>query len=392
MEFRFAPEDEAFRREVDTWIRAELPAGYEGSEWERGPEEIEVAKGFTDKLAKKGWLAPAWPKEYGGLGLGYWKQTIYKELMAYYRAPLGNVFFGVDLIGPTLMVYASEEQKQEYLPQILRNEVWWAQGFSEPNAGSDLASLQTRAVLDGDDFVVNGSKIWTSAAQYAEMLMLLVRTDPEAPKHKGISFLLADIKTPGITIQPLADLTGGEPFNQVFFEDVRIPKRNLVGELNRGWYMAATTLDFERSGVDRPARSTRLLEDTIAELRSWGSGPGAPMSDPIVQHKLAQMRVEIDVNRWICYNITSMQAAGKIPNYEASIAKLFGSEMMQRIANTLTEIYDLYGGLRSDSHRARLAGRPAEAYLGTLPESIYQGSSEIQRNVIATRGLGLPRI
>jgi len=391
MHFNFTPEDLKFRDEVEAFIKAELPADYFGAEWEGRAGEMELGKEFTDKLARKGWLAPAWPKEYGGLGLGHWQQMLYKELMAYYRAPLGQVFFGVDLVGPTLMVHAEEEQKKEYLPPILRNEYWWAQGFSEPNSGSDLASLQTRAVIDGDDFVVNGSKIWTSGAQYASKLMLLVRTDPEAPKHRGISFLLVDINTPGIRVQPLADLTGGEPFNQVFFEDVRVPRRNMIGEMNRGWYMAATTLDFERSGVDRPARSQRLLEQTIRELRSWKVGGGTALDRPAVQNKLAQIRIEIEAARMLCYYVVSLQAAGRVPNYEASVSKLFGSEMTQRMASALVDIYGAYGQLRHASIRTRLEARPAESYMGTLPESIFQGSSEIQRNVIATRGLGLPR-
>ncbi len=381
-----------FRDEVEAFVKAELPDDYVGHDREDGAT-LELAKEFTDKLAKKGWLAPAWPVEYGGLALGYWEQMLYNELMAYHRAPMGQSGMGVSLIGPTIMIYGTEEQKKEHLGAILRNEQWWAQGFSEPNSGSDLASLQTRAVSDGDDFVINGSKIWTSGAQYASMIFFLVRTDPEAPKHRGISFLVADLKTPGIRVQPLTDLANHQPFNQTFFEDVRVPKKNLIGELNRGWYVAVTTLDFERSGVEWAAGARRLLEDAVADLKEWRSLPGGPraIDDYSVQNKLVQMQIEAEVARWLAYRVTSMQAQGLVPNHEASISKVFGSEMNQRLARALTEIYDLYGQVREDSKHARLVGRPAETYMETVPVSIFSGSSEIQRNVIATRGLGLPR-
>ena len=388
-DFKFSTQEEAFKAEVNAFIKAELPADYEGSESEGGDPEL--AKSFTDKLAKKGWLAPAWPKEYGGLGLGHMEQLIYNEAMSYHRAPLGQSWCGVQLVGPTLMVYGSEEQKKEHLGGILRNEVWWAQGFSEPNSGSDLASLQTRAVLDGDEFVVNGSKIWTSGAQFASKLILLTRTDPEAPKHKGISFLLADIHTQGLRVQPLTDMSDREPFNQVFFEDVRVPRRNLVGEMNRGWYMAATTLDFERSGVGRSARGQRLLEDVIQALREMPPSEGRPLEDPTVLHKLAQAKIEIEAARYISYYVVSLQSQGKIPNYEASMAKLFGSEMNQRFAQTLMEIFGLYSQLRPESPIKKLAGRMPMYYMVSVPDTIAEGSSEIQRNIIATRGLGLPR-
>jgi alkylation response protein AidB-like acyl-CoA dehydrogenase len=387
MQYRFTDDQAAFRTEVETFLKAELPPGLEGEE-EGGIEWTrDFGKQFTDKLAKKGWLAPAWPKEYGGLGLNYWKQLIYKELMNYYRAPLGATETGIDLLGPTLMVYGTEEQKKEVLPQILRNEVWWAQGFSEPNSGSDLASLQTRAVEDGDEFVVNGGKIWTSLAQYASRAILLVRTDPEAPKHRGISFLLADLKAPGVRVMPLTDLAGRQPFNQVFFEDVRIPKSQLVGELNRGWYVAATTLDFERSGIEWPASNLRLLHDAVADLKARGM-----LKKPSVALAMADLAITIEVNRLMCYRVVSMQSQGLIPNHEASMSKITGSETAQKLARTLVNIYGSYGQLRRDSKGARLSGKPAERYMDTVAHSIFNGTNEIQRNIIATRGLGLPKV
>jgi len=390
-DFRFTPDEEAFRDEVAGFLRAELPADSQRSVYEE-VSDADASKAFTDKLARKGWLAPAWPTEYGGLGLSHMKQMIYNEAMAYHRAPLGQTWCGVGLVGPTLMVYGSEEQKQEHLGAILRNEVWWAQGFSEPNSGSDLASLQTRAVIDGDDFVVNGSKIWTSGAQYAQKVILLTRTDPEAPKHKGISFLLADIDSPGFRVQPLVDMSGHAPFNQMFFEDVRIPRRNMVGEMNRGWYMAATTLDFERSGVDRAASLRRSLEEVVAHLHGHRVHGRPALEDWQTRATLTQLKIEIDVARWIAYQVASLQAQGKIPNYEASMSKLFASEVGQRFARALMEIYDLQAQLRPEDPRATLGGLPPMFYMTTVPSTIAAGSSEIQRNIIATRGLGLPRI
>ncbi len=393
MEFKFTAEDLQFRGEVEQFLKTELGGDYQGSISEGAEDErYDLAWEFTDKLANKRWLAPAWPKEYGGLGLSHWQQLSYNELMSYYRAPLGQSWCGVQLVGPTLMVYASEEQKKQYLSAILENKMWWGQGFSEPNAGSDLASLQTRAVIDGDDFVVDGEKTWTSGGHHAQNAIVLVRTDPEAPKHKGISFLLMDLKSPGVTVKPLVDMTDGRPFSQMFFENVRVPRQNLVGEMNRGWYMAATTLDFERSGVGRSAAALRLLEDTVRLFSSDSINGRRPIDDPIVRHKLAQTRIEIEAARWISYYVVSLQSQGKIPNYEASMAKLFGSEMNLRFSHLLVNLMGLYGELRPGSPGAKLLGRGSAYYMGTIPETIYEGSSEIQRNVIATRGLGLPRM
>ncbi len=393
-EFEFTADEKAFRTEVESFIRAELPGDWSpdaGNEEGNG-DDTDVAWAFTNKLAKKGWLAPAWPVQYGGLGLTHMKQMIYSEAMAYHGAPLGQTWCGLQLVGPTLMVYGNEEQKKEHLGQILRNEVWWAQGFSEPNSGSDLASLQTRAVIDGDDFIVNGSKIWTSGAQFASKVILLTRTDPEAPKHKGISFLLVDINSPGFRVQPLVDMSGNAPFNQMFFEDVRVPRRNMVGEMNRGWYMAATTLDFERSGVDRAAFLRRRLEDVVAALRDETLYGRPALEVYEVRNKLAQLRMEVDVARWIAYYVASQQAQGKIPNYEASMSKLFASEVSQRFARSLMEIYGLFAQLRPEDSRRKLHGMMPMFYMTSVPATIAAGSSEIQRNIIATRGLGLPRI
>ncbi len=395
MEFRFSPEEEAFRQEVREFLRrewsedaaeggAESPLGYGGG---RGLDEI---RRFQKKLAQKGWLTLAWPKEYGGMGASVMKQVIFNEEMAYHRAPQ-QLGVGPDRVGPTIILYGTEEQKREHLPPIANADVIWCQGFSEPGAGSDLASLQTTAVEDGDYFVVNGQKIWTSLAHVADWMILLARTDPDAPKHRGISYFLVDMRTPGITVRPLIDMTGRHAFNQVFFDNVRVPRKNLVGELNRGWYVAAATLDFERSGINRVMAGVRLYEELVEYARETARD-GRPLTAlPTVRHKLAELRIEFEVGRLLAYRVAWVQAQGRIPNQEASMSKLFGSELQQRLARAGMEIMGLGGQLRPGSRWAPMAGRIADYYLGAVATTIAAGTSEVMRNIIAIRGLGLPR-
>src|SRR5271163_3238229 len=257
MDLDFSAEDEAFRQELRSWLAVNLPEarGDSGSIDDKlgvlheGPGGWERRLKWHRKLNEGGWVGLSWPKEYGGRDASITQQLIYGEEMTRVNAPMLVNVLGIMLVGPTLIRLGTEEQKKRYIPKILTAEEIWCQGYSEPNSGSDLASLQTRAVEDGDDFVVNGSKIWTSAAHHADWIFLLVRTDPEAPKHKGISYLLVDMKTAGITVRPLVQMTGASGFNEVFFDDVRVPKRNLVGEKNQGWQVAITTLMFERRGA-----------------------------------------------------------------------------------------------------------------------------------------------
>jgi alkylation response protein AidB-like acyl-CoA dehydrogenase len=291
------------------------------------------------------------------------------------------------MLGPTLIVHGSEEQKRKYLPAILSAETVWAQGYSEPGAGSDLASLQTRAIRDGDDFVLNGQKIWTSGAHTADALFCLVRTDPDAPKHRGISFLLIeDIQAPGITVRPLVDMGGRHYFNEVFFEDVRVPARNLVGEENRGWYVGMTLLDFERSNIGGAVSARRTLDRLLGAVRADPDLAERVRNNPI-RHEIAQRYVETEVMFQYSFRIISMQNAGEIPNYEASTAKLFNSELAQRISDTAMRVLGMQGNRFDDT----AAGGIAHMYIGTVPATIRGGTSEVQRNVIATRGLGLPR-
>jgi alkylation response protein AidB-like acyl-CoA dehydrogenase len=345
---------------------------------------------MRQKLAQKGWLTMHWPTEYGGQDASPVRSAIYNEELAYLRAP-GRDIFGVRMLGPTLMIHGSEEQKQTYLPPIARAEVQWCQGYSEPESGSDLASLSTRAVRDGDDLVINGSKIWTTLAHRSDWIMCLARTDPEAPKHRGISFILVDMKTPGIEVRPIINMADGHEFNEVRFTDVRVPRQNIVGEENRGWYVAVTLLDFERSGIDYSAMARRLL-DEIREYATETSGNGQKLiQTPWVRNLLAERYIECEVARLMAYNVAYMQGEGLVPNKEASMSKVFGSETLQRTTNAALEILGMYGALGRDDKWAPLRGRVQEHWMISFSHKIAAGTSEVQRNIIAGRGLGLPR-
>ena len=391
MRYEFTPEEEAFRAELLGWIENEVPEEYKGIGEAGSDEEWENGLKVRRQLADKGWLTLAWPTEYGGQGAPMMQQVIFNEEMVYHRVP-GRDGFGTKMLAPTLMVHGTEEQRRKYLPPIARGEVQWCQGYSEPDSGSDLASLQMRAVDDGDDFVVNGSKIWTSGAHRADWIFFLVRTDPDAPKHRGISFLLAPMSTPGITVEPIINMAGHHAFNQVFFEDVRVPKENLVGELNRGWYVAATLLDFERSGIDYPAQARRTLDDLTEYAHNALGANGRPLSkDPDVRRRLGDLGIETDAARSIAYQVADMQARGEIPNKEASMSKTLGTSLVQSVYRFGVDLLGMYGQLRPGSPRAVLDGRMLEMQLITVAYTIFAGTTEIQKNIIATRGLGLPR-
>ena len=390
MDYRDTPEDAAFRQEVRSFIARELPADFRASPDVTlgvGTGEDERERDWLRKLATRGWVAPAWPREYGGAGLGVMQQFIFNEEMARARAPRPN-FLGIGLAGPTIIVHGTDEQKREHLPGILSGDMFWCQGFSEPGAGSDLASLQTRAVQDGDDFIVNGQKIWTSGAHRADRMMLLARTDPDAPKHKGISYFLLNMKSPGITIRPLQNMADMHSFNEVFFDNVRVPKTDLLGQLNAGWYVATTTLDFERSGIINGVGLQSMLLEVIEFVRDAGRSQSVPRS---LAGEIADRWIECEVAVQLSYRVATMQAKGLIPNQEASITKLYGSELGQRIARTAMHAAGLYGQLTEDSARAGRAGVFQSWYRIAVGSTLAGGTSEIQRGVIAQRGLGLPR-
>ena len=383
MEFRDSPAITAFRDEVRSFIEHDLTDEERTSEGMGmpGDDALERVYAVRRKLAARGWSAPAWPKEYGGMGATYRQQAVFNEELSYHRVP-GPDFIGINYVGPTLMLYGTDEQKKRYLPPILSGEEKWCQGYSEPGSGSDLASLQTRAVVDGDDFVVNGQKIWTSGAHRADWIFLLTRTDPDAPKHRGISYLLADMRSPGITVRPLVNMAGSHEFNEVFFEDLRVPRSQLVGDMNRGWYVGMATMDFERSAIGGVAGNRRDLEDLVDMVKALPSGtPGH------VRNEIADRQVEVDVTRMLSLRIIGIQESGGVPNYEASAAKLFTSELNQRMARTAVKAL----GLAGQAPQNAMQEKWKQSYLRTVSSTIAGGTSEIQRNIIATRGLGLPR-
>ena len=401
MDWNDTPEQADFRSQVRDVIANWLPDRYRRMAAERGgPGERQwefdrkasdasaraAAEAWHGALYERRWVAPHWPAEFGGGGLSPMEQFILNQELARAGAPpVGGS--GVSMLGPTLILHGTDEQRSRHLPPILAGEVTWAQGYSEPGAGSDLASLQTRAVRDGDEYILNGQKIWTSGAHTADALFALVRTDPTAPKHRGISFLLVeDIKAPGITVRPLVDLSGRHYFNEVFFEDVRVPVGNVVGEENRGWYVGMTLLDFERSNVAGAVGARRTLERLIDTIRGNPALRARINASPLRQ-EIAQRYIETEVMHQFSLRVISIQNRGEVPNHEASLSKLFNSELAQRLSQTGMRALGLHGAL-VDEHEPRSF---APHYMGTVPATIRGGTSEVQRNVIATRGLGLPR-
>jgi alkylation response protein AidB-like acyl-CoA dehydrogenase len=408
VDFADSPEQATFRAEVRRFIDDSMPGilkmsddgSDEGARAEALDDDVpsdrsEAIDDWRKALADKGWIAPAWPKEYGGAELSETEQYILNETFADARAPR----LGVPDVGSTIMVHGNDDQKSEFLPPMVQGDTRWCQGYSEPGSGSDLASVQTRGTRDGDDFVINGQKIWTSNAHLADMMFALVRTDPDAPKHRGISYILLSMKTPGISVRRMAQMHGGGGFNEVFFEDVRVPVKNVVGEVNRGWYVGATHLDFERSSIGMSVGRQQTLDTLRDFLVDEKQGKALSVLDrnSSVRSDLADRYTEAAVATTLSQRVISMQARGQIPNYEASITKLFGTECNARIGQTATRALGMYGGLggdvsiRDQGDHAPQGGRWSTQYMASTSSTIAGGTSEIQRNVIATRGLGLPR-
>jgi len=388
MRFNDTPELGQWRTVVREFVRTNWGTSDTGDEEMGAPVDEKKTSSWLDKLADNGWLAPAWPKKYGGADMSVLEQFVLNQELHHAGAPTSRQM--LNLVGPTIMLHGTEEQKLEHLRPMLKGEVAWCQGFSEPGSGSDLASLQTRAVRDGDDYVVNGQKIWTSGAHRADWIFLLTRTDPDAPKHRGISYLLLDMKSPGVTVRPLINLTGGHVFNEVFFEDVRVPVRNRIGEENRGWYVGTTTLDFERSNIARAIMAHKNVDRMGNYVRARAKA-GEPVSEAY-RLEVAERAVETSICELLSFVVISIQSRGGVPNMEASMCKMYGSGLSQRIAYTKMHLSGMRGQYRqSDGLEAEHGINAALDYMSTVPATIAAGTSEIQRNIIATRGLGLPR-
>jgi alkylation response protein AidB-like acyl-CoA dehydrogenase len=392
MDFRFTPEQEAFRAEVRSFLAETLTPEFWA--FQRARREPGWSPEFSKAAGARGWLGIAWPEEYGGQGRGVIEQMIYMEEMAYAGAPQEHHRRAVQQVGPSIMLFGTEEQKARYLPGIARGETSFAMGLSEPDAGSDLANVSTVAVRDGDEYIVTGRKRWTSGAHYSEYLWTVTRTDPNAPKHRGISMLIIPLDADGVDVRPLLDPLGLHHFNEVFLEGVRVPVANRVGEENRGWYVNAATMDFERSGIARIASLRRVLDRALAALREAPARQRTSARHRIARAQLADLTVAVHTATVLAYRVGWLQAAGKVPNYEVSMVKNLAAETHQRIVNFAVNYHGLVGLLAPDDGGDGMddADEPwSTAYVAAIPGTIAQGTSEVNRNVIATRGLGLPR-
>lgn len=390
MDLNPTPGELAFRNELRAWLRANQPEPWTGATHESEGQNAytEYLSAWQQKLFDGGWAGIAWPKEFGGRGASFIEQAIFQEEMAAADAPEPIGVIGQSLVGPTIITVGTEQQKSRYLAPILSGEEIWCQGFSEPNAGSDLASLGTRAVRDGDDFVVNGQKIWTSFAHLAHRCLLLTRTDANVPKHRGITCLLVDMRWPGIEVRPLKMMSGDSVFNEVFFTDVRVPVAEVLGEVNQGWPVAITALANERAnlGSGLYAMFRRNLEALIAHARAPRAGRAPAADDPLVRQRLAQLYLELEIFRLNTNRaLTKLMKTG-IPGPEGSIQKLYWSEYNQRLSQAALEILGPLAQLEQFDN-----GQWAYHYLRSRGNTIEAGTSEVQRNIIAQRVLGLPK-
>ena len=391
MDFGFSQQEESFRKEVREFIRKEFPSEmrwnsrvtFAPSIHGLDDEAWKFMKTMSRKLGAKGWLSLSWPKEYGGRNSLFLQNIVYEEVL-YHNCP-GINHMGVTFLAPTLIHFGSEEQKKKHLPGIAQGEVYWCELLSEPDSGSDLASLKTQATEEKDYYVISGQKTWSSGAHLSDWGFVLVRTDPNLTRHKGLSYFLVDMKTPGITVNPILNMLGEHEFAEVFFDNVRVPKENLVGGKNQGWYVTMATLDFERTALMFYPSVRGYLEHLSEYVKQTKKPFGS-----VLRNRLAELLAECEMARLIHYRALWMMEKGSIPTYEAAMDKLYNSELAQRAAEFGMQVLGNYGGLLPGSKFACLNGWPSFYYLDTVSYSIMAGTSEIDRNVIAVRGLDLP--
>jgi hypothetical protein len=402
MDLAYPPEAEEFRSEIAAWLRDNLPAGWFEPGFSMTPAERKTFNAqWTEKLYAGGWICASWPAEYGGKGLTLLQQVVLNEEFARAGAPLRADFFGDTLVGPTLLQWGSEEQKQQFIPGILKGEIAWCQGFSEPDAGSDLAGLTTRAELDGDEWVINGQKVWTTQAQYADYIFLLARTDPDAPKHAGISYLLVPMKQPGVEVRPIEQMDRSAEFNEVFFTNVRCPEANVIGGVNNGWKVAMTTLGFERgtSSTTGHRRFKKEFDEILELARQRGLD-----SDLLTRQRLARSWSKIKIMEINGYRTLTDALQGTHRTAALGACnKMFWSEMHQASMLLAMDILGMEGQLLmgGGSGEAMFGGRQSSSrypvsslqssYFFSRSETIWGGSAEIQRNIVGERVLGLPK-
>jgi alkylation response protein AidB-like acyl-CoA dehydrogenase len=393
MDLNLTAEELQFRDEFRSWLVANVPKDW--SAWREKPleESFPYLRAWQRKLYEGGWAAVSWPKKYGGRGATLMQQAIFWEEMARVEAPPMANALGLGLIGPTIIAYGTEAQKKRFVPKILSAEEIWCQGFSEPNAGSDLAGLQTEARLNGDDYVVNGQKVWTSYGWVGDWCELVVRTDPNVPKHKGLTVLLVNMKSPGVEVRPLRQMTGESEFNELFFRDVRVPVENVLGKVNDGWNVAISTLMHERGSYG--ARLHLLFKRNIGRLielsRTTLRNNRPATADPVIRQKIAQCYAEVEIMRLNQLRAFGRMTANGVPGPEGSIQKLVWSELNQRVQQLAQELLGPYGLLLNGDVRAIDNGYWSYGYLRSRGNTIEAGTSEVQRNIVGHFVLGLPR-
>ncbi|WP_295444107.1 acyl-CoA dehydrogenase family protein [Sphingorhabdus sp. EL138] len=397
MQLEFSPAEIAFQKEVRNFIAENYPENLRSVQDEGHDLSKEDFLSWHRILAKKGWIAPAWPVEYGGTGWTATERFIWSEELAAADC-VGTMPFGLSMVGPVIYTFGTPEQKAKFLPGILSGDDWWCQGYSEPGAGSDLASLRTKAVRDGDDYVVNGQKTWTTMAQHADWGFFLVRTDSDAKAQEGISFLLIDMKSPGVTVRPIITLGGEHEVNEVWLEDVRVPVENRVYEENKGWTCAKFLLAHERTGIAAVARSKRGVEKIKAIARTEQDGDRPLIANPFFKRKISELEIDLTALEFTELRSLAGEASGKGPGPESSLLKIKGSEIQQRITELALEAVGHYGapyfrgfGEGDNEHPIGpdYAHRAAPTYFNTRKTTIYGGSNEIQRNIIAKMVLGI---
>ncbi len=407
MDLTYPPEAEAFRTEIRAWLEEHLPDGWFDDDFELTREErARFNDEWTEKLYGGGWICASWPTEYGGKGLSTMEAVVLNEEFARAGAPLRADFFGDTLVGPTILQWGSEEQKKEYLPKILSGQIAWCQGFSEPEAGSDLAGLKTRAELDGDEWVISGQKVWTTQAGFADYIFLLARTDPDAPKHAGISYLLVPMKQPGVEARPITQVDGSAEFYEVFFDNARCPKDNVVGGVNNGWKVAMTTLGFERgtSATTGHRRFEKELEIITAKARENGR-----IDDPLVRQRLAYAWSKVQIMRINGLRSLTAVVQNKKDLGVAALGatnKMYWSEYHRDVMELAIDILGMDGQILTGSVdeeesvpgygvRATNARYPASvlqsSFFFSRSETIWGGTAQIQRNIVGERVLGLPK-
>jgi hypothetical protein len=399
MDLSYSPAEEAFRQEVRSFIAENYPKHLRGkSRGEFSNKEDFLA--WHRILHKKGWIAPAWPKQYGGTGWTSTQRYIFSEECA--RAETAIILpFGINMVGPVIYTFGTEEQKKEHLPKILSGDVWWCQGYSEPGAGSDLASLKTTAVREGDHYIINGQKTWTTLAQYADWIFVLARTAKDAKQQEGISFILVDMKTPGVSVKPIITMDGAHEVNEVWLDNVKVPVSNRIGEENKGWTCAKFLLSHERAGIAGVARSKRGVQRLKDLARMERDGESSLLKDPDFSRNIAELEIDLSALEFTELRTLAGEAAGKGPGLEASILKIKGTDIQQRLTELTMEAVGYYGmPYRPHGHELETltneyvpgpdhAQGVSQNYFLTRRTSIYGGSNEIQRNIIAKMVLGL---